>query len=276
MSSSLIAILILAGAPKLDCGEMWCELYATPKDAFASILAKTKPRIISVGEVHQTNTSTGVRSAISRFTKEMLPALTHKASDLIAETWVSSGDCGVEETEAVEEIEEVTQRPVETEDEVVTLLKSARAINILPHILEVSCDEYRAMLDKEGELDSEKVLNLVTKLLAEKAKFLHAKNESRKSKRIVVIYGGAIHNDLHPEEDYASFSYGKELDAASEERYLAVDLFVPELIDTDEEWKKEAWYPHFAKHTSKTKTLVIQEDSSSFIVVFPRTPARRR
>lgn len=248
---------------------MRCELFRTPNAAFASMLAKKKPRVISVGEVHQTKTSTGVRSAISRFTEQMLPALKHKASDLIAETWVSSGDCGEQETAAVEEIEEVTERPVETEDEVVTLLKSVRAMNVLPHILELSCAEYESMLDEHKELDAEKLLTLVTKLLAEKTKFLHAKNESRKSKRIVVIYGGAIHNDLRPDPDYAAFSYGKELVAASEERYLALDLIVPEYIAGDEEWMKKPWYPHFAKHASKKQTLLIKEDESSYVLVFP-------
>lgn len=258
-----------AKSPALDCGDMRCELFDTPARAFAQVLAE-KPRVLAIGEVHQTNSSTAIRSAISRFTEQLLPVLRHKASDLIAETWVSSGDCGEEEEEAVEEIAETTQRPVETEDEVVTLLKSARALMIIPHILQVSCDEYASMLDREGELDAEKVLALVTRLLLEKAKFLHEKNESRKSKRTVVIYGGAIHNDLRPAAEYAAYSYGKALDFATEERYLALDLYVPELLEALEDYQTEAWYPYFKKYVSDKKTLLIREGDGSFILVFPR------
>lgn len=258
-----------AKTPALDCLDMRCELFNTPAEAFAKVLA-AKPRVLAIGEVHQTTSSTAIRSAISRFTEQLLPVLRHKASDLIAETWVSSGDCGEEEEEAVEEIAETTQRPVETEDEVVTLLKKARELMIIPHILQVSCDEYASMLDPDGELDSEKVLALVTKLLLEKAKFLHEKNESRKSKRTVVIYGGAIHNDLRPEADYAAYSYGKALDFVTEERYVALDLYVPELVEAIEEYQNEAWYPHFKKYVSDKKTLLIREGESSFIIIFPR------
>src|SRR5262245_50138003 len=92
-----LALLAAAPAPPLDCGAMKCELFATPAQAFQKVLA-AKPRVMSIGEVHQSNTSTaGIRSSIGRFTKEMLPKLEHKTSDLIAETWVSEGDCGIEE-----------------------------------------------------------------------------------------------------------------------------------------------------------------------------------
>lgn len=269
----VFALAFIAAAPALDCGTMKCELFATPAQAFAKVLAE-KPRVMSIGEVHQTNTSTGVRSAISRFTKEMLPKLEHKTSDLIAETWISEGDCGVEEKEAVEEIEETIERPPETEDEVVTLLKKARAMLILPHILQVSCEEYRSLLDKDGELDAEKLLQLVTKLILEKAKFLHEKNASRKSQRMVVIYGGAIHNDIHPAADLAAFAYGKALDDATDGKYIALDLLVPEFVEADGEYKDAAWYPYFEKYVSKKKTLVIREDDNSFIIVFPRSRKR--
>ena len=157
MLPTLAACLILALAapkptPKLDCGaEISCELFSTPTDAFKKVL-EAKPRVISIGEVHQTTESTKVPSAISRFTKTMLPALKLRASDLLAETWFTEGNCGEEEKQAVAEIEETTKRPAETEDEVMTLLKQARALGILPHILKVSCDEYRSLLDKDQEI----------------------------------------------------------------------------------------------------------------------------
>jgi hypothetical protein len=192
-----------------------------------------------------------------------------RVSDLIVETWVSEGNCGVEETEAVEEIAKTTERPAETEDEVVTLHKAARASNIIPHILELKCDQYRKLIGADGELDAERLLVLVKKLLAEKAKWLHQKNVERNSTRTVVIYGGAVHNDVDPKADLASFSFAYELDTAADGRYVELDLFVPELI-AGEEWKEEPWYPYFQRHASAKETLLIETSSQSYALFFPR------
>jgi hypothetical protein len=276
LAVALSAIVVAHGAPqkKADpshpgCGEMACTLFTSEAKAFAAVL-EAHPSILAIGEVHQTNATSKIRSAIKRFTESMLPLLKHKASDLIAETWVAEGKCGEEEEQAVADIRETTERPAETEDEVLTLLKKVRALQILPHILAVPCEEYRRLLDEKRELDSEKLLELVTGLMRDKARLLFEKNQRHGSKRIVVIYGGAIHNDAQPREGLESFSFGHDLDAATDGRYVELDLIVPELIAGDDEYKKEPWYPELERNVSTSKALLIRVRPTSFVIVFPK------
>lgn len=216
----------------LDCGAIECRRFATPAEAFDAVLA-SKPAILGVGELHETEGAPKVRSSIAWFAKALVARLEHRASDLIAETWISEGDCGATEQKAVEEIGEVTERPESTEDELVALLLGAKEHGVRPHVLEVSCEQYSKLLDADGALDAEKLLVLVTKLLLEKATDLYEKNQARDSKRMIVIYGGAVHNDVEPAKDYADFSFGPALDRLAEGRYAELDLFVPELVERD-------------------------------------------
>ncbi len=248
---------------------MTCRLFATPAKAFADVLAQ-KPLVLAIGEAHQTNETVDVRSAISRFTESMLPMLKHRASDLVVETWVAEGKCGEEEERAVEGIDETTERPETTEDEVTTLILHARDLAILPSILEVSCKDYHDLFDDKREIDSEKLLLLVTRLLEEKVEHLYQQNQRRGSKRMVVIYGGAVHNDVAPRADLAAFSYGPALVKLTKGRYVELDLYVPELIENDEDYAKEAWYPQFQKHVSSKETLLIETSTTSFVLVFPK------
>ena len=95
----------------------------------------------------------------------MLDAFKAGASDLVVETWITKGDCGATEKKVVKQVETTTQRPEATEDEVVTLIKRAKTDGLQPHILELSCAEYRAIEPKDGEVDYEKLLGVITEKL---------------------------------------------------------------------------------------------------------------
>ena len=62
------------------------------------------------------------------------------------------------EEKAIKEVEEVTERPAETENETVKLLKDAKARGVQPHILDVKCEDYEALFDEKGEMDFLKML----------------------------------------------------------------------------------------------------------------------
>ena len=153
------------------------------------------------------------------------------------------------------------------------MLKRATSLGIAPHILAVECEDYEDVLDEEGELDNVKLLELVTRLLREKAEKLRkAQGEDGKA---VVIYGGALHNDLTPSEELASFSFGPDLSRSTGGRYLQLGLYVPELVERDEVTRQAAWYPSFAKHVSAIKTLLIALSPDAYLLIFPRSPAKR-
>ncbi|MGC4123092.1 MAG: hypothetical protein QM765_52695 [Myxococcales bacterium] len=258
----------VAAGKLLDCGELTCRHFDTPAKAFAYAIS-SKPLVLGLGEYHEIEGGPKVKSALKRFTESMLPLLKGKASDLIAETWITNGNCGKAEVEAKQQIEKETERPATTEDEVVTMLKKGSSLGIAPHILAVECEDYEDLLDDKGEIDNVRLLEMVTRLLREKAEKL-ARDQGPEG-QAVVIYGGALHNDLSPSEELASFSFGPELKRSTGGRYVQLGLYVPEFIERDEETKQAAWHPLFLKHVSTTKTLLISLAPDAHLLIFPRS-----
>jgi len=97
------------------------------------------PRVVAFGEYHQQKKTARIPSALSHFTREILPAPARRpvATDLVAESWITTGSCGEVERKAVAQVDKATQRPASTENEVVTLLRRAKASGIEPRILQV-------------------------------------------------------------------------------------------------------------------------------------------
>jgi hypothetical protein len=89
----------------------------------------------------------------------------------------------------------------------------------------------------------------------------------------VAVYGGNIHNDLYPELETAAWSYGPDLERSLGKRYVEVDLFVPELIEGDENLARESWYPTFMKRQSTEHVLLLERDQSSYVIIFKRGPS---
>src|SRR5205823_6947585 len=86
----------------------------------ASALAATIPddaRVIGFGELHARTDRAQVRSALSRFTSDGLPALGDRLSDLVVETWITDEKCGSAAAEATAKITITTRRPQETKSE---------------------------------------------------------------------------------------------------------------------------------------------------------------
>jgi hypothetical protein len=223
------------------------------------------------------------------------------ATDLVVETWITEGKCGKQERQVVRKVEKTTERPAETENEVIRLLKRAKGLGVQPHILTVGCSEYEKLLDakKGGKLDLEKLLDLITRHLRQKTlKVLRARARSkapnrcrsRRSKRprgrgreeaqaaacrrggaqskkpMVAIYGGALHNDLYPLEELEMFSFGGALKKATGGRYLELDLYVPEYVEADEQLRKKPWYPLLRKQP-RNRVLLIERGRSSYVLV---------
>src|SRR5262245_54611459 len=111
----------------------------------ATALAKTIPddaRVVGFGEIHGRTDRAQVRSALSRFTTDGLPAIADKTSDLIIETWIPDKACGAPAKEATARVETTVKRPIETKNEVAELADRARAAKIQAHAMRVTCDDY--------------------------------------------------------------------------------------------------------------------------------------
>ncbi len=258
--------------------------FATPAKALAAILEEKKPRVIGFGEYHELRSSAAVQSTIHRFTADMIDLLAGRATDLVVETWVEVGRCGEEEKRVSKDVRQVTERPKHTQNELVIMIQRAKKLAIRPHLLELRCADYKAVL-KQGlapgspelerssqppsseEVDYEKLLQLVAAKLRDNA---IAGLELRGDQGVIALYGGSLHNDLYPVPGTEDFSYAPAVDRAAKGGYVEVDLYVPEYIDADPDLKSEPWYPSYRQRAGADRVLLFERAPRSYILILRR------
>jgi hypothetical protein len=262
-----LAALVMTASP--DAGVPGVVV-ATPLAGFQLVLAR-KPGVLAVGEYHEVNGGPKVRSATRRFTTELLPALKGRITSLVVETWMLSGKCGAVEKQATAAVAKTTKRPESTEDEVTTLMDRTYEMGVKNHTLLIDCDDYRSMLDDAGELDGEASLLLVRRKVEEKALEAIEKGEGGTPERMLVLYGGALHNDLAPLDEWKAFSFGPSLARETSGQYVELDLLVPEFVEGDEDLKKEPWFGAAMALAKAGKTVLINPRPDVYLLLFART-----
>jgi|HubBroStandDraft_2_1064218.scaffolds.fasta_scaffold92406_1 hypothetical protein len=253
------------------CGDLGCRQYESARDAFLDALA-SDPLVVGVGEAHAPKRAS-VPSAATRFTSDLLPALAGRVSDLLVELMMPPRGC----TDAAAEVRE-KQRPVTSlqaehnQNEYVVMGEKARGLGIVPDVLRPSCAEIdtvnhagdgaiRASLELIAELARKQAIQLVDRDAASKGD----------SGKMVVLYGGLLHNDLAPRPDMVAWSYAPALDAYVHERFVAIDLIVPEFIGDDESWRSLGWWPHYDRAKLGAKVTLFRTGERSFVLVFAAT-----
>ena len=242
--------------------------HASPQAAIATLLPDPGG-VIAFGELHQTRATAKVRSSLSRFTDEILPAVAPHTSHLIVETWITRGTCGEEEKHVTEEVARTTERPVETESEIMKLLRRAKELGVAPHVLDVGCDEYKVLAGAGGAVDYDKLLTITNQHL-QRAIGQGLLLPRAPGRPLIVVYGGALHNDLFPDPTLARYTFGRHVHAATRGAYREVDLYVPEMVDTTPALKAEPWYGAWQRAGGGASDVVIARNPRSTIVVFRR------
>lgn len=265
-----------AGSAPSSCGEMGCTLFDTPEDAFASILAE-KPLVIGIGESHAPKGAEGVVSSTKRFTETFLPMLVDAkrdmvASDIVLEIWVAEGQCGKKKEAAVAEKQKpVTQGQAKTnQNEYVALGDAAHARGIKPHILRAPCADYDKILNAKEDAVIV-MLEMIARLMNEKVTALLTQQADAGTEKMVLTYGGAIHNDIVAREGREKWTFGPDLSQKTKGRYVEVDLVVPEYIKDNDAWNALPWVRHFNKDAHPSKTTLFRPAPGSFVLVFPRS-----
>jgi hypothetical protein len=231
------------------------------------LVGKQSPRILGVGELHQVVDGPQGPAAIDWFTDELLPLLAPTATDLVIETWVFEGGCGEQEEVVAEVLPEATQRPEQVEDSIVRLARVARELGVTPHALELSCDDYEAVTGPEGEIVYDQLLLVMTRELGELAELGLETPDAR-----VILYGGAVHNDLHPRPALAAYSYATGLaDLPGGHAYVELDLYPPAMARAQAGFADEAWYP-LLERAGPAHLVVYERDPRSLVVLLPTTP----
>jgi hypothetical protein len=231
-------------------------------------------RAVGIGELHtRVDRQTKARSAIARFTDEILPVVATRASDLVVETWLIDKKCGKEAAKGTAKVQATVQRGEATLDEVSTMVTTARAAGIQPHAMLLGCKDWKAIFPKgvEGEPDLEPMLQIITRELGRIAATAVADRAKAKSERtLVMTYGGALHNDLYPQVGIEDFSFGPKVDQATGGHYVELELIVPEYAELDNTQGHEPWYP-LLPLASPDHVVIVEKAPRSYAVLLPRT-----
>lgn len=250
--------------------------FATAAEAVKAVLDETHPRVVGFGEQHELRGAT-VQSALTRFDRDIAPSLIPHLSDLIVEIWARDA-CGDKSTAVNRNVQKMTQRPATTENEVLELMTMSKAGGVQNHVIHLSCTDYDSILDGKGEVDYEKLLQLVTQKLYQVADGVLTAREGKGApapgRTLIALYGGALHNNLYPYQSTADLTYAPRLSKRAGDRYVEIDLYVPELIENDQLLRSEDWYPVFRKKQSTDRVTLIQRGPRSYILILRKGLAK--
>jgi hypothetical protein len=217
-----------------------------------------------------------VPSAAKRFADDLLPMIAPRASDLLVELMMPPQACVEATAEVREKQAAVTARQAATDqNEYVVMGEKARSLGLVPDMLRPSC----ADMDRVRGAGDDAVgasLELIARLTRDQATRLvdrDARSDADVGK-IVIVYGGFLHNDLAASGEAAKWSYALPVDRYVRGRLVALDLVVPEFIGDDATWESLAWRPYYDKARFGRKTTLFRTGERSFVLVFPLfTPA---
>jgi hypothetical protein len=258
-----------------------CIRFPSNEDAFRYVLAHD-PAILAIGEAHAQKGTEAITSATKRFTDSMVSLLENRASDLLVEAWAGDPKCQKEVKQVASAQKPVQQAQAQQNpNEYVALGTRAKALGVQPHLLRPSCDDYASLADAGADVVTQS-LGLIKRLTQSDATALFQRNESAKNGKVVVTYGGAMHNDLAPPESLRQYSFGPELSTATSGRYVELDLIVPEYVKATDVWQKLPWYAAFQADTGpRDQPRLYRLADRSFVLIFassaaaPPTPSAR-
>ncbi len=246
------------------CGPT-CTKLDSPEDAFKWILA-FDPTILAVGEAHAQRGTEEIASSTKHFTDSLLPLVAGRASDIVVELWAPDPKCQREVKQVASAQKPVTSAQAATnQNEYVVLGTRAKERGVTPWLLRPTCDDF-AMLADAGADAVGPMLSLVKRLTEQKLQQLH----ERAGDKMVLAYGGAMHNDIQPSDDTKEWSFGPDMVRAVGKRYVELDLIVPEYVKDTPTWEALPWYAAWKADTGpKDKTTLIRTGDRSFVIVFP-------
>jgi hypothetical protein len=200
---------------------------------------------------------------MTRFTDEIIGALEPRASEMIVKTW--HDDCG--ETSLAPQLSTALNRPAGTGGDIQRMVFESLKMRMHARPLPITCIEHEAMRDATGSIDFLRLLTLVTEKLHDTT--LAALASPRDPARpAVIVYGGAIHNDLFPRWPLETLSYAKPLARELGGGVLEIDLVVPEVIAPMERVRDEPWFPLIGRASPK-RAIVWQRGPNSYVVILP-------
>lgn len=223
--------------------------------AIRTILAETgNVQVYAVGEYHVTSPlHDRVAAPLAHFTDDIVGRLSTWADDLVVEAWFDASCAGDDTVQA--QIQAVTNRPAAAAD-----LTQLAATKLPMHGLPMTCIEHSSMLDAKGRVDFFRLLVMVTDKLRESTERLVKQGHS------VIVYGGALHNDLYPRWALEELSYAAPL--AKQTTVVEIDLVVPEVVEPLKVLWQEPWYPLLSR-SGPSRVLLWERGPNSYVIILP-------
>jgi hypothetical protein len=257
---------------EISCDAPRCQFFATAQDAFQYVLKKS-PRILSIGEFHAQKGYEQLPSAVERFAQTMLPSLQGKASDLVVEVWIPPSNCSQEQKKVEKEQHEVKkQQSARNPNDYVALAQQAKKVGIEPFPLRPTCDDFRAV-NSAGDDSILKMLELTARMLRSGATRAYERSQKKADSKLILTFGGAMHNDIHPDHSCGkNCSFGEDLLALTQGQYIELDMVIPEYVEDRDFWRARSWYPHYNRSMTNGRAVLLNPSPSSYVLVFPNTP----
>jgi hypothetical protein len=260
-----VASVVLCACHLADydpCDELDYREFPDTATAVRTILDEVGPaKVYAVGEYHPTRTETGARSPLSRFTHEIMDLLAPRSRHLVVETWLDE-DCDATGKQIRKELQDATGRPPSTSTDIEALVMRSRKKKLETHGLPMTCIEHGALLDPTGRVDFLRLLELVTEKLGTAARALVSDD------RAVIVYGGALHNDLYPRWPLADLSYAQGLQKDLGGGVVELDLVVPEVVAPMPMVRLDDWFPLIGR-ASPDRVIVWERGPSSYVIILP-------
>lgn len=263
-----VAVLVLIAA----CGGVYDPIADVPHrhrelpdtaSAIAMILAENPtPRVYAIGEYHQSRSAIAQTSPLARFTREIISLLEPHAHHLVVEAWLDQGCASSKQL--AHDVAAATGRPAATAMEMLRLVDHGKRLGMVMHPLPMTCIEHDAVLDPHGGVDFLLLLELITDKLYETTLEL----VTRDPEHAVIVYGGALHNDLYPRWPLDTLSYAKPLARVLGGHVLEIDLVVPEIVADMSLVRDEPWFPLLGR-ASPSRVIVWERGPSSYVVILP-------
>lgn len=243
-----------------------CMVYPTPTAALGRVLAES-PRVLAIGETHALAAHGEVQSTTARFRDELLPQLKQYRA-LILETLIPAQGCNEAQAKVREQTQEVTAPQAKANpNEFLQLATQAKELGITPYPLRLTCEDLKSIA-AANEQGIEQSLRLIASKTLARTQALLAEQQGP-----LLTYGGAMHNDLFPTPERQAWSFGPQLSSMKAEpstvSYVELDLITREFIADRAPWTQQPWYPSYLKSCADAGTLLIQQGSHSFALIFP-------
>jgi hypothetical protein len=251
------------------CGPLDCLAFDRAEDAFAYVIRETSPVVLAIGEIHAQRGNDLKASPTRRFAT-ILPMFCGFSRHIVIELWTGRNDCGDHRVEDVHQAQKpVTSAQAETnQDDFLQLGNVAKAHHIQPHALVPSCEDLQAILSARAG-DIAKMLELTATRTADLAEELLKARPNPGREPYVILYGGAMHNDITPGEGREAFSYGPRLASSTKNRLTELDIVLREQIRDTESFRRFAWYPHFRSGSLEPRFSLYRTGPRSFTLIFP-------